>query len=144
MSERTRQVLPPVLTGTIDAPTAVISTQGPPASMLGSLAERMGCAPLQRRLLQRRAASGGGASGTSGGGSRSGEPLPLQVQAQMEGSFGVDFSAVRVHQGAEAEAQEALAYTQGTDIHFAPGQYDPHSPGGQELLGHELAHVVQQ
>jgi len=38
----------------------------------------------------------------------------------------------------------AQAYTQGTDIHFAPGQYQPSSQGGQELLGHELAHVVQQ
>ena len=38
----------------------------------------------------------------------------------------------------------ALAYAQGSDIHFAPGQYDPGSQSGQELLGHELTHVVQQ
>ena len=38
----------------------------------------------------------------------------------------------------------AQAYTTGSDIHFAPGQYDPHSPAGQEVLGHELWHVVQQ
>lgn len=73
-----------------------------------------------------------------------GAPLPDVVQAKMEQSFGVDFSAVRVHQGPQAPAIGALAYTQGTDIHFAPGQYDPDSQRGQELLGHELAHVVQQ
>jgi Domain of unknown function (DUF4157) len=38
----------------------------------------------------------------------------------------------------------ALAYTQGTDIHFAPGQYQPESHSGKERIGHELAHVVQQ
>jgi hypothetical protein len=70
--------------------------------------------------------------------------LPPAVQAKMERSFGADFSAVRVHEGQEAPAMGALAYTRGTDIHFAPGQYDPQSQRGQELIGHELAHVVQK
>lgn len=71
--------------------------------------------------------------------------IPEPVQHKMESSFGHDFSDVTVHAGSnDATAMGALAYTQGTDIHFAPGQYDPHSHGGQELLGHELAHVVQQ
>src|SRR5690606_18829754 len=55
-----------------------------------------------------------------------------------------DFSSVRVHEGPEAPAIGAQAYTQGTSIHFAPGRYDPGSQSGQELIGHELAHVVQQ
>ncbi len=38
----------------------------------------------------------------------------------------------------------AQAFTQGENIHFAPGQYAPHSNTGMELIGHELAHVVQQ
>ena len=38
----------------------------------------------------------------------------------------------------------ALAYTQGTDIHFAPGQFKPDTSAGQQLLGHELTHVIQQ
>jgi len=62
----------------------------------------------------------------------------------MERAFGTDFSAVRIHQDARAEALGARAFTRGTDIHFAPGAYQPESPSGQELLGHELAHVVQQ
>jgi hypothetical protein len=77
---------------------------------------------------------------TSGGGAA----MPAPVQAKMEHAFGEDFSAVRVHEGAQAGAMGALAYTQGADIHFAPGQYQPHGGRGQELLGHELAHVVQQ
>jgi len=74
----------------------------------------------------------------------SGQPLPEVVRRKMERVFGADFSAVRIHEGPQAVALGALAYARGTDIYFAPGQYDPESRRGQELLGHELAHVVQQ
>jgi hypothetical protein len=68
-----------------------------------------------------------------------GTQLPAPVRARMESAFGVDFSAVRIHEGdGLAEQMNAEAYTQGTDIHFAAGTYSP------ELLGHELTHVVQQ
>src|SRR6056297_2711840 len=71
--------------------------------------------------------------------------MPNDVQSKMENSFGEDFSDVNIHKDSEqAPSLGALAYTQGNDIHFAPGQYDPGSQKGQELLGHELAHVVQQ
>jgi hypothetical protein len=66
------------------------------------------------------------------------------VQKKMESFFGADFSDVRVHVGPEASSIGALAFTIGTDLYFAPGQYEPHSPRGQELIGHELTHVVQQ
>ena len=74
----------------------------------------------------------------------SGTALPDNVRVQMEGAFGADFSAVRIHEGSQAASVGALAYTQGTDIHFQPGQYNPYSQRGRELLGHELTHVVQQ
>jgi hypothetical protein len=73
-----------------------------------------------------------------------GHPLPNGVRAKMEHAFRTDFSSVRIHEGPEPRGLGALAYTQGKDIHFAPGQYDPSSQRGQALLGHELAHVVQQ
>src|SRR5262249_38297722 len=38
----------------------------------------------------------------------------------------------------------ALALTQGSNLYFAQGQYNPHTSRGRQLLGHELAHVVQQ
>src|SRR4051812_24795870 len=77
----------------------------------------------------------------AGGGAR----LPAQVQAKMEGSFGADFGDVRVHEGSsQAAAIGAEAFTYGNDIHFAPGSYAPGSPQGQQLIGHELTHVVQQ
>ena len=63
----------------------------------------------------------------------------------MEPSFGTDFSSVRGHpDSSKAPEVGALAYTQGTDIHFAPGQFKPDTSAGQQLLGHELTHVIQQ
>jgi len=76
--------------------------------------------------------------------SGAGSPLPAGVQSKMERAFGADFSAIRVHQDGAADAVGAQAFARGTDLHFAPGRYDPHSQAGQELLGHELAHTVQQ
>lgn len=71
--------------------------------------------------------------------------IPDTVKQRMEDSFGTDFSSVRVHpESSKAPEVGALAYTQGTDIHFAPGQFKPDTAAGQELLGHELTHVVQQ
>ena len=73
-----------------------------------------------------------------------GSPIPDAVRGKMEKFFGADFSGVRVHVGPQAPAIGALAFTVGDTIVFAPGQYDPTSSRGQQILGHELAHVVQQ
>lgn len=73
-----------------------------------------------------------------------GQPLPAAVQRKMESAFGTSFAAVRVHVGPHVASIGAHAFTKGTDIHFAPGQYDPTSARGERLLAHELAHVVQQ
>jgi hypothetical protein len=77
----------------------------------------------------------------SGGG---GTPLPLEVRGRMEAALVADFAAVRVHQHPYAQAIGAAAFTRGVDIFFSPGRFDPASPQGIELLGHELTHVKQQ
>jgi hypothetical protein len=71
-------------------------------------------------------------------------PLRDDVRSRMEAAFGADFSAVRVHEDGAADAAGAQAYARGSDLHFAPGAYDPDSSQGRELIGHELTHVVQQ
>ena len=73
-----------------------------------------------------------------------GQALPQSVRKTMENAFGADFSTVRVHTGPQAERLGALAFTVGTDIYFAPGRFQPDSMQGKQLLGHELAHVIQQ
>jgi len=70
--------------------------------------------------------------------------LPDDIQMKMENSFGADFSNVNVHENSRsAKGLNAVAYTQGNNIHFAPG-HNPYSSQGQEVLGHELTHVIQQ
>ena len=83
-------------------------------------------------------------SGLGGAPALAGQPLPATIRHEMETQFGADFSSVRIHEGVSTVHTGALAYTQGSDIHFAPGMFDPHSSAGRELLGHELSHVVQQ
>jgi GNAT superfamily N-acetyltransferase len=71
-------------------------------------------------------------------------PLPDAVRGKMEAALGANFANVRVHVGPQAERIGAIAFTLGSDIYFAPGRYQPDTMHGQQLLGHELAHVVQQ
>jgi hypothetical protein len=78
-------------------------------------------------------------------GERSGQPLPEATRAQMEPAFGHDFSGVRVHPTDQPAADlGANALTSGSDIFFAAGAYTPQTAIGQELMAHELTHVVQQ
>jgi hypothetical protein len=78
----------------------------------------------------------------------SGQPLDSAVQAKMSDATGQDFSSVKVHTGSESHALNqqlsAKAFTTGNDIFFREGAYDPNSGSGQELIAHELTHVVQQ
>lgn len=71
--------------------------------------------------------------------------LPSPLLGKMNHSFGTDFSTVNIHRNSsQASQMKAQAFTKGNDVHFAPGKYQPESLQGQELIGHELAHVVQQ
>lgn len=73
-----------------------------------------------------------------------GQRLPETIQRKMESVFGTRFDDVRVHVGPQATSLGALAFTHGSNIYFAQGQYNPQTAQGQRLLGHELTHVVQQ
>jgi hypothetical protein len=78
----------------------------------------------------------------------SGQPLADSVRKPMEQAFGADFSGVNVHTDTQShqlnQSIQAKAFTTGKDIFFRQGEYDPGSWGGQELIAHELTHVVQQ
>lgn len=63
--------------------------------------------------------------------------LPDPLKSGIEALSGLDMSAVRVHYNSPQPAQiDALAFTQGPDIHLAPAQ--------ERHLPHEAWHVVQQ
>jgi hypothetical protein len=74
-----------------------------------------------------------------------GEQLHDPMRTSMEQSFGRSLGDVRIHRASRiAPRLGASAFTLGSDIHFAPGEYAPSTRRGQWLLGHELTHVVQQ
>ena len=77
-----------------------------------------------------------------------GQPLDGTVGTRMSTAFGHDFSNVRVHTNAQAaglsDGLNARAFTIGSDIAFAQGEYQPGTLVGDALIAHELAHVVQQ
>ena len=121
-------------------------------TVLAELQQQVGNRAVQRLIAQR---SGDGAfelddetadriEKQRGGG----QTLDSAVQKQMGEATGQDFSDVRVHAGPEADLLNhqlgAKAFTTGHDIFFQEGAYQPHTSGGQELLAHELTHVVQQ
>ncbi len=63
--------------------------------------------------------------------------LPDQLKSGIESLSGLAMDDVRVHYNSSKPAKlNALAYTQGSDIHVAPGQ--------EKHLAHEAWHVVQQ
>jgi hypothetical protein len=57
-----------------------------------------------------------------------------------------DFGSVRIHTdpvaARSARAMNARAYTVGSHVVFAEGQYDAATTSGRELIAHELAHVA--
>ncbi len=106
----------------------VAEARGTPGRLVGSSQPEMVAEVLQRK--------------------GAGSALPGDARAQMEGVFGSDLGAVRVHADGEAAALnrelDSQAFTVGSDVFFAEGKYDPTSGEGQGLLAHELTHVGQQ
>ncbi|WP_217650558.1 DUF4157 domain-containing protein [Spirulina major] len=77
-----------------------------------------------------------------------GQTLDPNLQRSMGQAMGADFSHVKVHTDRTSDnlnhALQAKAFTTGSDVFFRQGEYNPSSKGGQELIAHELTHVVQQ
>jgi len=63
--------------------------------------------------------------------------IPDSIKDRVEVKSGRSFDDVRVHYNSDKPEQlQALAYTQGNNVHIAPGQ--------ERHLEHELGHVAQQ
>ncbi|WP_223807618.1 eCIS core domain-containing protein [Pseudanabaena sp. UWO311] len=77
-----------------------------------------------------------------------GQSLDANLQQSMGQAMGADFSGVKVHTDSQSDqlnkSIQAKAFTTGQDLFFRQGAYEPSSRGGQELIAHELTHVVQQ
>lgn len=90
---------------------------------------------LQRADRQDQPAAGEGAPSSVVRQNTTG--LPGNLKVGIEALSGLSMDDVRIHYGSAKPADvQALAYTQGADIHIAPGQ--------ERHLPHEAWHVVQQ
>ncbi|WP_299222274.1 DUF4157 domain-containing protein [uncultured Aquimarina sp.] len=78
----------------------------------------------------------------------SGQKMDNTTKSFMNKGIGADFSNVKIHTDSNAiqmnQSLRAKAFTNGNDIYFNKGQYNPQSSEGKHLLAHELTHVVQQ
>ncbi|HAT65140.1 MAG TPA: hypothetical protein DCS66_11150, partial [Flavobacteriaceae bacterium] len=103
--------------------------------------------PLQTKSKNSNKSSSGVESqlkASKGGGSN----LSQRTQQEMDSSFGANFSNVKIHTDSQAiqmnQQLGAHAFTNGNDIYFNEGKYNPETPSGKHLLAHELTHTIQQ
>ena len=77
-----------------------------------------------------------------------GSPLDAGLQRKMGKAMGADFSGVKVHTDSQSDklnrSLSSRAFATGPNLFFKRGEYNPGSRSGQELIAHELTHVVQQ
>ncbi|WP_020681055.1 DUF4157 domain-containing protein [Marinobacterium rhizophilum] len=103
----------------------------------------------EEEMLQTKQAAGTApASGAVTGPPAGGSNLPPRLRHRMEQGFGASFADVRIHTGNAADQSAAAigarAYTVGRHIVFAGDEYRPAHTDSQQLLAHELTHVLQQ
>ena len=92
---------------------------------------------LQNESLQQKANIANGAAQRVEKPRPNNTGMPDNLKAGIESLSGFSMDDVRVHYNSSKPATvQALAYTQGTDIHVAPGQ--------EKHLPHEAWHVAQQ
>ncbi|MEG4087503.1 DUF4157 domain-containing protein [Microcoleus sp. POL10_C6] len=137
----------------INAPASVQSSQGQSVQRTEAPEEEEIQAKPENSSLQRMEAIAGGEASTDldtaiNRARGSGQPLEAGLQRSMGQAMGADFRGVKVHTDALSDQLNrrinALAFTTGHDMFFRQGAYAPSSRNGQELLAHELSHVVQQ
>ena len=77
-----------------------------------------------------------------------GSPLSTAVRQDLESHFGLKLEKIRIHTSEAAvqmnRALGAQAFTNGKDIYFNEGKFNPFTSDGKHLLAHEMTHAIQQ
>ncbi|MEM8808308.1 MAG: DUF4157 domain-containing protein [Cyanobacteria bacterium P01_G01_bin.38] len=77
-----------------------------------------------------------------------GSPIEAAVRKPLEGALNAKLDHLRIHTGAQAEQLttqvQAKAMTVKNHLYFNKDEYQPKTPGGLELLSHEVTHTFQQ
>lgn len=119
-----------------------VSEAAPPNSSYADLSDSPS-GGLERQMQARMTSHFPDASRLSRG---SGRPLTLpdQVQSSIEQHFGHSIDNLRFRESSDVESIGTKAYARGDEIHFAPGQFHPDTALGRKMIGHEVAHILQQ
>jgi hypothetical protein len=118
-------------------PTTYAQKQAPAQKMGASSAASVLDASSQSEGLQRKADMANKATQREEAPRPNNTGMPDNLKSGIESLSGFSMDDVRVHYNSSKPATvQALAYTQGTDIHVAPGQ--------EKHLPHEAWHVAQQ
>lgn len=108
----------------------------------GEAVSRMGDGILPGGTVHPQVAS---AIATARGG---GHAVPTGIRDEVAARVGDPLDDARLHTDSTADqlsrSVSARAFTTGTDVFFAAGEYQPSSTAGRELIAHELTHVAQQ
>ena len=123
-----------------------------PQHRISQLQNQVGNQAVKQLIAQRQAKGEGEVSSSTeaqiNAARGSGQSLDSDVEAKVGDALGQDLSDVRVHTDSESDQLNsdlnARAFATGNDIFFSEGSYSPHTSDGQELIAHELTHVVQQ
>lgn len=70
--------------------------------------------------------------------------LDEALSSRMQEKFGIRMDQVELRESDQAAQMDAKAFAKGNVIQFAPGQFQPDTQQGQQLIQHELSHVAQQ
>lgn len=77
-----------------------------------------------------------------------GTALDQGIRDRFAADLGDSLTDVHIHADAGADSLarsvSARAFTTGSDVFFASGEYRPGTSAGDRLIAHELTHVVQQ
>ena len=70
--------------------------------------------------------------------------LPRGLKGKLSSHFGYSVDNLEFRESSDVDAIGAQAYAAGNVVHFRPGQFRPDTHQGQKMIGHEVAHVLQQ
>lgn len=137
LDRRTDSTAQASLTAAIDNSSTVVAQRMDIDSVLGDTLQQQSLEDEEEEPLQGKLAPGAGDAVQRQKIPSNKTGLPDELKHGIEALSGIDISDVRVHHNSSKPAQlNAAAYTQGTDVHVAPGQ--------EHHLPHEAWHAVQQ
>lgn len=70
--------------------------------------------------------------------------LSSSLKNKLEIHFGYSMNNLEIRESNDVNAIDAKAYASGNVVHFKPGMFNQDTVEGKKMIGHEIAHVLQQ